>query len=193
MNMSFIFSRVFWLLAGYWVVWRSRLEAEGRLRIIGFPVIKNKGKIIIGAGVDLRSSPSSTAMGVITPVILNTMTTDSTIRIGNSVGMSGVIVCAKNAVTIGERVKLGSGVVLSDTDFHSLDWRERRTENDFGGAADAPVRIGDDCFIGARAMVLKGVSIGARSIVGAGAVVVEDVPEDSVVAGNPARVIRSLV
>jgi acetyltransferase-like isoleucine patch superfamily enzyme len=57
----------------------------------------------------------------------------------------------------------------------------------------APIMSGDDVFIGANAMILKGVTVGDRSIIGAGAVVsVKDSPRDSLVAGNPARVIRNL-
>ncbi|MEN8792780.1 MAG: DapH/DapD/GlmU-related protein [Lentimonas sp.] len=52
--------------------------------------------------------------------------------------------------------------------------------------------IGDDCFIGGRAMILKRLTVGARSIVGAGAVVVNDVPADVIVAGNPARIVNQL-
>lgn len=187
-----IVSRVFWLLSGYWIVWRYRLKVKGRLRVIGFPVVKNKGTIILGAGVDLRSTPISTAMGVITPVILNAMEPDSIIRIGDFVGMSGVVICCKKSITIGNRVRFGSGVVISDTDFHSMDYQVRASPEDASSAVASPVCIGDDCFVGARAIILKGVTIGARSIIGAGSVVVKDVPADTVVAGNPAREIRSL-
>ena len=64
-----------------------------------------------------------------------------------------------------------------------------------GGRAEyerAPVRIGDGTWVGARAMILPGVTIGKRVVVAAGSVVTRDVPDDSLVAGNPARVIRSL-
>ena len=54
----------------------------------------------------------------------------------------------------------------------------------------APIRVGEDAFIGARALILPGVTIGARAIVGAASVVPRDVPEDTIVAGNPARVLR---
>lgn len=188
-----LISRLFWFIAGYWVTYRSGISVDGRLRVIGFPVITNRGKIIVGAGADFRSTSRSTAMGVITPVTLNAMATDSIIRVGESVGMSGVVVCAKKSVSIGNRVQLGSGVVICDTDFHALDFRFRGTNEDSCNAAAAPVVIGNDCFIGARAIVLKGVTIGDRAIVGAGSIVVRDVPADTVVAGNPARVIKTSV
>jgi acetyltransferase-like isoleucine patch superfamily enzyme len=132
-------------------------------------------------------------MGVPQSCVLNVLTPASVIEIGEGCGISGAVICAKERVSIGDRVQVGSGAIICDTDFHSMDHGLRGTSEDLADAKSAPVSIADDCFIGARAMVLKGVSIGARSIVGAGTVVVKDVPEDSVVVGNPARVIRSLV
>lgn len=61
-----------------------------------------------------------------------------------------------------------------------------------GGGISAPIVIGDNVFIGARAIILKGVTIGEGAIVGAGSVVTKDVAEYSIVAGNPAKVIRAL-
>ncbi len=183
------------LRAYYWAVIArlyskfGPLKCEGRIRIVGYPVVRGSGRVQVGAGSDFRSKPWSTAMGVITPVILNAMASDSIIRIGSQVGMSGVVVCAKESITIGDRVQIGSGAVICDTDFHSLDYRVRASSEDALNARSSPVRIGDDCFIGARAIVMKGVTIGDRSIVGAGAVVVKDVPSDCVVAGNPARIL----
>lgn len=184
--------RLFWFVAGYWIAFRAGLVVDGRLRVVGFPIIKNRGKILLGSGVDLRSTSSSTAMGVVTPVILNAMTPDSVIQIGNSVGMSGVVICAKDCVSIGDRVLMGSGAIICDTDFHSTDAKVRGTDADLDSAASAPVTIGDDCFIGARSMILKGVQVGERAIVGAGAVVTKNVPEGAIVAGNPAKVIGSV-
>ena len=133
-------------------------------------------------------------MGVLSPVVLNTMTSDAVIRILNWVGMSGVVICCKQSVIIGDHVMFGSGAVICDTDFHFLDYSIRATggKEDLLNAASAPVVIGNDCFIGARAIVLKGVHIGERSIVAAGAVVVKSVPSDVIVAGNPARVVKRL-
>lgn len=168
------------------------LVCEGRIRIVGYPVVRGRGVIRVGGGSDFRSKSWSTAMGVISPVVLNAMAPDSIIRIGDSVGVSGAVICAKELISIGNRVQLGSGVVICDTDFHSMDYQLRGQVGDFEDARSAPVCIEDDCFIGARAIVMKGVTIGARSVVGAGAVVVKDVPPDVVVAGNPARVVKQL-
>lgn len=186
------------LRAYYWAVIArlyskfGPLECGGRIRIVGYPVVRGSGRVQVGAGSDFRSKPWSTAMGVITPVILNAMVSDSIISIGSQVGMSGTVVCAKESITIGDRVQIGSGAVICDTDFHSLDYRVRASSDDALNARSSPVRIGDDCFIGARAIIMKGVTIGDRSIVGAGSIVVRNIPADVVVAGNPARVVKQL-
>jgi len=89
-------------------------------------------------------------------------------------------------ISIGRRCVIGPGVHVYDSDFHSLDARDGRA----APARMAPVAIGDDVFLGTASIVLKGVTIGSGSSVGAGAVVAEDVPPYAVVAGNPARVVR---
>lgn len=123
----------------------------------------------------------------------------ASITIGRHVGMSGTRMWVARSLTIGNNVNIGAGVVLIDTDCHQFDHRMRRhdaaalfsAEQLRKGIRTAPVVIEDDVWLGANAIVLKGVTIGARSIVGAGSVVTRDVPADSIVAGNPARVISS--
>jgi acetyltransferase-like isoleucine patch superfamily enzyme len=186
------FKLYYWAVAARLYSKFGPLRCEGRIRIVGFPVVKGRGTIRVGARSDLRSISWSTAMGVQQPCVLNALLETSRIKIGQKCGMSGAVICAKESVVLGNNVQLGSGVVISDTDFHSMDYQVRGQEGDLEAAQSAPVSIGDDCFIGARAIVLKGVTIGARSIVGAGAVVVKDVPADVVVAGNPARIVKSI-
>ncbi|WP_429181288.1 sugar O-acetyltransferase [Aeromonas salmonicida] len=90
-------------------------------------------------------------------------------------------------VHIGNHVLLAPNVQIY-TATHSMDYLARRNWT----AYNKPVHIGDDCWIGGGAIICPGVTIGARSIIGAGAVVTRDIPADSVAVGNPARVIRSL-
>ena len=89
------------------------------------------------------------------------------------------------------KVKLGADVVLLDNDSHSLDYMKRRNPKT-DKVASAPIEIEDDVLIGARTVVLKGVKIGARTIIGAGSVVTKDIPEDCIAAGNPCRVIKKV-
>lgn len=90
-------------------------------------------------------------------------------------------------VHIGDRVLLGPQVQIY-TVSHPLNATERATGKEFS----AQVFIGDDCWIGGGAIVLPGVRIGARSVIGAGAVVTQDIPADSVAVGNPAKVIKQI-
>lgn len=82
--------------------------------------------------------------------------------------------------------------MINDSNHHSIDWRVRGTSNDGKNAVSKPIIIGDYVFIGARSIILKGVTIGEKAIVAAGSAVVKDVPPLTIVAGNPAKVIKQL-
>jgi len=84
---------------------------------------------------------------------------------------------------------LGSGVLITDNDAHPIEPEDR---NDASKTLIAPVVIEDLVFVGARAIILKGVRIGYGSVVAAGSVVSRDVPARTVVAGNPAREVKKL-
>lgn len=92
-------------------------------------------------------------------------------------------VVSASAVTIGRDCMIARDVIIMDTDQHPLPGE---------GLKSLPVRVEDRAWIGARAIVLKGVTIGHDSIVGAGAIVTRDVPPFSVAVGQPARVIRTI-
>lgn len=91
-------------------------------------------------------------------------------------------------IRIGPQALLGSEVTIYDSDFHSLDPRRRRG----GFGATAPVELHENVFIGDRVTILKGVTIGRDSVIGAGSVVTRPVPAGVIAAGNPARVVRAL-
>ncbi len=110
------------------------------------------------------------------------------LTIGEHVGMSSTRMWIHDSVTIGDNVKIGACVLITDTDAHPLDYLARRTSND--GTKSAPIVIEDDVWVGAHSIILKGVTIGARSIIGAGSVVTKSIPADCVAAGNPCKVIK---
>jgi acetyltransferase-like isoleucine patch superfamily enzyme len=107
------------------------------------------------------------------------------IRIGDRCFVnSGSIVVSACEITIGNDVALANEVYVMDSDSHGVEGRPEKEE---------PVHIGDGTWVGARAIILPGVTIGRRCLIAAGAVVSRDVPDDTLVAGNPARIIRPLV
>jgi acetyltransferase-like isoleucine patch superfamily enzyme len=107
------------------------------------------------------------------------------VRVGDRVFLNeGVFVSCVHEITIGDDVAIANDAYLTDSDSHGVEGREVR---------EAPIRIGNGVWIGARAIILPGVTIGNRALVAAGSVVTRDVPHDTLVGGNPARVIRELV
>lgn len=118
---------------------------------------------------------------------------NANINIGDNVGISSTCLWADHGITIGDNVNIGGDCLIMDTDAHSLDFNIRRTQQDSICAAGAPIFIGDDALIGARCIILKGVTIGPRSIIGAGSIVTKSIPPDSIAAGNPCKVIRTIL
>lgn len=113
------------------------------------------------------------------------------VKIGNNVGMSSPCIWVRNSLTIGDNVNVGGNCIIMDNDAHEIDYKARRGEIK-GEVKSAPIVIEDDVWLGANVMVLKGVRIGARSIIGAGSVVTRNIPSDCIAVGNPARVIKNL-
>lgn len=156
---------------------------------VGRPLISvAKGsRFQIGNNVRINSSLRANPLGCFQPSVLRTLCPDAELVLEANAGISGCVLCAAKSIRIGEGVNIGSGALLMDTDFHrpagSWEWG-----NDPGHGA-RPIHIGRGAFIGARAIVLKGVTIGERAVVGAGAVVTKPVPPRHFAVGNPARMI----
>lgn len=163
--------------------------------------VKGYGKITIGDNFVFTSGEA------INPICRNirgclaTTTVDSKILIGNNVGISSACIWAQKSITIGNNVNIGGDCLIMDSDSHPHDYMTRRrnyqkevgTEKFLETIPCAPIVIEDDVWIGARCQILKGVNIGARSIIAAGSIVTKGVPADSVAAGVPAKVIKSLI
>ena len=99
---------------------------------------------------------------------------------------SGLYIQAKNYVYIGKNVLIAPGVKIISSN-HGTS-KEKRNEN----VVNSPVTIGDSCWIGANAVILPGVKLGSNVIVGAGAIVTKSFPSNSVLVGNPAKVLKKI-
>ena len=167
----------------------------GRPRIIeGNKLVRrllkqNCGKLVIGDNFKCNNKVTSNSIGLIQPCVFNISSSGSRILIGNNVGISGSTINAATTITIGDNVMIGSGCLITDTDSHPLHWKERLEERN-GLTRRAPITIEDNAFIGARSIILKGVTIGKGAVVGAGSVVSKDVPPFAIVCGNPAKVVK---
>ena len=176
------------------VLWRLEARAKGAVftgsaRFEGRPIISmaRGSRMCFGANISLNSATRSNPLGCFQPCVIRTLSPHAELVLENGVGLSGAVVCAGQSIRIGEGTIIGSGAMILDNDFHRFDevvgaWRDEHSSN------AKPITIGKFVFIGARAIILKGVTIGDRAIIGAGAVVTQDVPSKSLAAGNPAKV-----
>ncbi|MCG6190242.1 acyltransferase [Maribellus maritimus] len=115
------------------------------------------------------------------------------LEIGKNVGISSAAIVAYKHISIGNNVKIGGGVCIYDSDFHSIDASIRNNpEKDLVQKNNKPVVIGDNVFIGAHSLLLKGITIGENSIIGASSVVTKNIPPNEIWAGNPAVFIKSI-
>ncbi len=170
----------------------NRIDWNRGWAFYGMPVIQKhrNSQIILGPGLSLRSSVRSNPMAPNHPVILSTSEEGALLEVGSDFHMTGGTVCAAERITIGRNVTVGANSAIVDTDFHPLDPRLRRVLP--SGGQTRPIVIEDDVFIGMNCLILKGVTIGRGSVIGAGSVVSRDVPPHVIAAGNPARTVGEL-
>lgn len=158
----------------------------------GAPIIQKHRQSVMRFGdrLSLRSSVASNPLGPNHPVVLCTWERGAVLEIGDDFAMTGGTLCAAERITIGRNVAIGANSTLADTDFHPLnpDYRRQHPQE----SSTAPIVIEDDVFIGMNCLILKGVTIGQGTVIGAGSVVTKSVPACVIVAGNPARVIREI-
>ena len=163
-----------------------------KLRVSGPIGIINEGDCKIGDYFICTSGTMVNAMGRNMRSFIK-VAPSAKLSIGDNVGISSSCIRCANSISIGNNVKIGALSIITDTDAHSLDYTLRRNPStDSQNAKSSPILIEDDVFIGACSIICKGVTIGARSIIGAGSVVTKSIPSDEVWAGNPARFIRVL-
>jgi acetyltransferase-like isoleucine patch superfamily enzyme len=132
---------------------------------------------------------------------LVTETPASSVAIGSNVFVGGdTLIASASRIVIEDDVLVSYQCIISDSDNHNPSYSVRKGDlqrwlagqHDWSRIAMAPVRIARGAWLGARVIVTKGVTIGEGAVCGAGAVVTRDVPAYTIVAGNPARVVREL-
>ena len=169
-------------------------------------VVRNKIYILGEGGVKIGDNFCFTSGDSLNPICRNlrgvffSMLPDSKIEIGNNVGMSSTCIWVMKSVSIGNNVHIGGDSIILDNDAHPQNYLERRDEflnlvsrqEYLDRIKSCPIVIQDDVWIGARCIILKGVHIGAKSIIAAGSVVTRDIPAGVIAGGNPCRIIKPI-
>lgn len=157
-------------------------------KIIGKLILSNKGSINLGDNITFCSKHRANLAGIYKPCSIAVLK-GATLLIKENTGLSGCsIFCSKN-IEIGKNCIIGANTHIWDTDFHPLNKDDRKTGNNEKIKKES-IRIGNDVFIGANCIILKGVTIGDNSIIGAGSVIRQSIPENQIWAGNPAVFIK---
>ncbi len=183
--------------------WLNRAKQAYKTRL--FRKVAEVGEgTVISYNASVSAAPGSVRIGTHCHISGSVMTRGKgNVIIGSNVFIGGATVLgALDRVTVGNDVIISNNVHIYDNNNHPTDPEQRRAmtqSHDFHGplwswehAASAPVVIGDNVWIGEHSSILKGVTVGEGSIIGARAVVTRDVPPYSVAAGNPAKVVKSL-
>lgn len=143
-------------------------------------------QIRIGDHVTLISNPRFNPL-VEYPVAFRTLTSSAVIDLAPHVGISGCRLVCCNRISIGEYTIIGPGTLIYDSEGHSYSaetgWQGRSARS------GRPITIGKKCFIGARCIILSGVSIGDNCVIAAGTVVTRDIPSGHKASGNPAAIV----
>lgn len=185
--------KLFWIPAN--IVNQVHLSKHGvNVKVKTYGKIKFKlaktSSIKIGSGTTIRSHWRSNPSGGGQQRSIFTLKDGASLEIGNNVGISNSTVYCRERIVIEDNVLVGVNCVIYDTDCHSIDYNQRLAGEE--GAKHAPVVIREGAWIGGHCIILKGVTVGTHSVIGAGSVVTKDIPDYELWAGNPARFIKKL-
>jgi acetyltransferase-like isoleucine patch superfamily enzyme len=157
---------------------------------VPFVSIAIDGSCSIGENFSMNNDVAGNPIGCFNPCTFF-VEKGANLIIGNNVGISQSAIVCHTSIYIGNNVKIGGGVCIYDTDFHSLNPLLRvNPKTDSANKIKKSVFIGDNVFIGAHSIILKGVIIGDNAIIGAGSVVTKSIQSNEIWAGNPAKKLR---
>lgn len=162
--------------------------------------LTGEGRCIIGDNFTFSSGDNINSVSRNIYGSIHIMSDTAKIVIGDNVGISASCLRAMDSITIGNNVNIGADCLIMDTDAHPhyyvfrrKDYEKSYTRKDYINLIPkAPIQIDDDVWIGARCQILKGVHIGAKTIIAAGSVVTKNIPANCIAGGNPCKVIKYL-
>lgn len=174
------------------IFYLNGVKFASNLTVFGFMkvIVTRRGSVTIGKNLVVNSGNNYNIIGRQQKTIF---WVEGSLTIGDNVGMSSAAIICNHSINIGNNVTIGGNSVIYDTDFHSLNPEIRLNKAiDKLNAKSSKVTINDNVFIGAHSTILKGVTIGVNSVVGACSVVTKDIPDNEIWAGNPAQFIKSI-
>lgn len=173
---------------------KAAFAAISKSNIIGTPninqatIFEGQGKIYFEGNVNLGYYPSPKFYEG--SIYLEARSLSAVIKIGANTFINNncVIVADKSSIIIGRDALIGTNVEIMDSDFHSIENGDRKSAN----YNCKGILIGNNVFIGNNVKILKGVEIGNNCVIGNGSVVTKSFPENVIIAGVPAKIIRSI-
>ena len=184
---------------------QNKLIAFFRKLLLRLQAISHRGTLILGSHIKIEHPVYFQGKGCLeikenaqlgyklggslsTPILLQARQPEAKITIGEETTLNNgaeLIACSK--ISLGKKCLIGSQVSIYDSDFHGIGPNERNQPG-----KTLPVEIGDNVWIGSRAIILKGVIIGKDAVIGAACVVSKSIPEGCIVVGNPMRQLGSV-
>jgi acetyltransferase-like isoleucine patch superfamily enzyme len=175
----------------------------------------NSSVLLPGSAFDFRTNIENRKYVIIgekciIKAVFTFETASGCVKIGNNTHLGGIHFICKSAIEIGNDVTMAWGIIFYDHDSHSTEWEYRKNDNiqcyedyqshsgnsiankDWSHVISKPIIVKDKVWIGFDVTILKGVVIGEGAVIGAKSVVTKDVPAWTIVAGNPARVVKQL-
>lgn len=185
-KVTFLFDKVFFILDIYF----RKGHVGKNCRYRGKVVLHGRGHIEIGDNLTINSGVHSSpiSQGLLTSIFAGK---NGNLLIANSIGISYAVIYCDDQIVIEDDVMIGAGCKIMDTDFHPIEYAIRMQVPLLANTGKILIKRG--AFIGSSSIILKGIEIGEKSVIGAGSVVTQNIPSNEVWAGNPARFIKKII
>ena len=168
---------------------QSTLKPVGDPKLRQRALLLGKGEVIFGNNVYIGYFPSPYFYSTYAHIEARNKTAKITIQDGTIINNNACIIANSSEIIIGKNCRIGANFCCFDSDFHGLSVKERDNPS---AVISKSVLIGDNVFIGQNVTILKGVKIGDNVVIGNGAVVTKSFPDNVIIAGNPAKIIKKI-
>ncbi len=178
-------STLFWTFYNYIRCITKGIQTGKNIQFIGASYMSRfpTSKIIVGDNCILNSAKTFNLIGINRRCIFSTHQPGAILKVGKNCGFSGTVIGSFVSIVLGDNIKCGANTLITDSDWHLEDPRSGPLKG---------ILIEDDVWLGINVIVLKGVTIGKNSIIGANSVVTKSIPSNVVAAGNPCKIIKSI-